>query len=1689
MNGQAIAQLLDASIDTEELVRTSSLASLRSIAASENKATSTLRAALAFLNANVATGNAQAKASTLRKRVHILRAVATIGEVGSMFISPDLAHDIARMAVEELLASNEKIAGWELSATHVLVSLCPLHMNLVLGELVERMKPGSPPNMSILYALESVASSASEAFVGGMARVASRIVPMLGSIKNWRLQVQIAAAFSAFCDAVNTTPGDVPSDISIAVNSVCDVFLSTWLLSGRGQVRGATARALGAMSKSMDRERMYNIGPELMKNLLTLLRREDPSSDSRVDLAMGLHGVMDSGVVGQLESTGQDLESVLTLLHPLVAVPPDYTRPNFNRARTELLRCVELLTTHHARNVIEKLVSNMASSSGETRTGTIMVMTHLINSCSDSIEESGMKESVLSGTIRLLNETDIDVRAAIAQLIVALGSANFLTRDSGRELVLFVVKQCRVSRDEISAYNKKKSGGWFGSGSGGNVSPTQLGRACERFVSALGQCATPSVWPLLFATLTDVQYGGQSVDAVCKCLVDVATGKSLGGEKVGDGGERKAVEEIVKKTTQTMPSVNFDGNPDLPSSHELFARLIVSAIYSTEKLQRQHAGDNHLEKQREQKEQQTVEVPSSLLLLSTVGQTLHSVVGESFHTKMMGSTGREVGSSTTTVPLDMLPNVYTLFCNIGKIATIRDGSWWNSVGNSLSHLSSSLFCNNSPLKSICYRCLGAVLSTVTSTDLPRKWTANMLKMVDHTDYIQRNGLGRAIEASATPPSGAVSRHIDIILQCLANVLRDECVVVKSGWFGSTDGDRTESQVRQTKATLLICWGHAALGTSAEALSRHLDAQFVGPMSDILNSIKNNSSVESHSLRSAFLHGATCLGQALNRKNTKIANGTNSAPSSKLTTRDEWLNMCCDWMQRFADDDSEGSSSGSTTTSNNNTRKRSPGTRVTRVALLKLMSELVQMTPFPSNDLRKRIVGVCLPILSDSEERDNEIDEMKDVIEPVATFLSSMLQTQQKEAVRFKLFKSFIFSQNDDVRLSNLISCPDEKVRRRALHAMSMLLNLHMKLFDNSSQHGTMAALYALVVPRVVDRHLSVQNIATSIVHRIVTNASKLKKDETFFTTNEMGQSIGTVLEAPSATQERLTCLRRLCAVFCPLMEEWKDIEQYAKVFISALNDDDPAAASSASECLLHLIDTRGKEFEQLVQLLVTTTTASTADIVQKDAGEKKTAASNSNNKLSKKQREEQIQLKEEEKKKRVLYPTCLMDGFYAMNERDRKTVSNDADQKHVSIQSAVLRQRARTMLTFAVRSLAHQHFTQSLDVLLSTTLPISSEILTSFVGLVCPPSSPRALDDEALPASCAEPMLQSVVQRCIVLLHSAPTGTKETPNSILSATHQVLQSMLAAPSSTMTSFVNEYFSHLICGIVLSIVSLATSLGDNPFVADAMTTCDILLRRAGRSELCSDLENIHQKITNIDVPVMLSKVILETTCSTTKKQIAVLQTMSNFNNSNDVGQRRTAVSVVSAIVALMDDGGDSSGACETTEHTKKMTELLLSKSMDSDNGVVRHSLLGLGQVAKYWTKNTFEQHAPGILNTTVGLMDAQDSVVADAALESLCIIIKHARSGIVAPLLLNICFRLHGALTHPSTISSTLICCFRLLENIGRFGVEHVQEKDMRTQLEEQMHRMLPLVVVQLRSSSFEVSVCLFHLLDLFPQLV
>ena len=220
-----------------------------------------------------------------------------------------------------------------------------------------------------------------------------------------------------------------------------------------------------------------------------------------------------------------------------------------------------------------------------------------------------------------------------------------------------------------------------------------------------------------------------------------------------------------------------------------------------------------------------------------------------------------------------------------------------------------------------------------------------------------------------------------------------------------------------------------------------------------------------------------------------------------------------------------------------------GGQSTDVSLLNLMSELIQMRPFPPNDVRKRLIEVCLPTLMHEEERENEQKEQEDVVQPVSNFFSSMLKTQKKEKVRLKLLRSLLFGSKskgkskgnsngkernlpeDETRLSHLIVSKENKVRKRALHVLSSLLNVHTTLSTKEdAEKGTkniLSDIYALVLPRVADRHLRVQNIATTIIHGIVSRATAMPS---FFKSTQ-GRMIGIVLESPSATQERLTCLR------------------------------------------------------------------------------------------------------------------------------------------------------------------------------------------------------------------------------------------------------------------------------------------------------------------------------------------------------------------------------------------------------------------------------------------------------------------------------------------------------------------------------------------------------------------------------------
>ena len=57
--------------------------------------------------------------------------------------------------------------------------------------------------------------------------------------------------------------------------------------------------------------------------------------------------------------------------------------------------------------------------------GTCVILKHLVNSTSKEISDAGMKEHLISGVLKLLSVNDLEVRAAFAQLIVAMGKLDF----------------------------------------------------------------------------------------------------------------------------------------------------------------------------------------------------------------------------------------------------------------------------------------------------------------------------------------------------------------------------------------------------------------------------------------------------------------------------------------------------------------------------------------------------------------------------------------------------------------------------------------------------------------------------------------------------------------------------------------------------------------------------------------------------------------------------------------------------------------------------------------------------------------------------------------------------------------------------------------------------------------------------------------------------------------------------------------------------------------------------------------------------------------------------------------------------------------------------------------------------------------------------------------------------------------
>jgi hypothetical protein len=1749
----AVVQLLDSCTDDEELVRTSALASLRAIArgAHGSYARNTMRATLAYLRANEAGGGrggsggggggpsssssasgATAKPASrkarVRMRVQISRAVLAVAEAGHAQFDAELAHEITRVCCGELevasAASGDEQhqgAARELVAAQTLVALSPSHMSILVDEILSRMKAGAIPNTSLVFALERLAAGLPDAFAPCLSRILSRLLPMLGGMAVvWKLQVQVAAAFTAFCEALSQSDAfasgadSLPDDVRASILSAFDIFQSSesWLGSPKAAVRGATARALGGMANYVSTERICaTSGTSTMApQIISLLSRGSPNDPSREGLAQGLHGLL---LHGGASVPPTDLSQILFQLQPLVAVPADYARPSFNRTRSELLRCVEALARANARSVVEHFVealssgassssgmvsassssSSSSSSSPNMQVGVAAVLTHVINHSKDHINQASIREIITSGILRVCNTNHLGVRAALSQIIVAMGTAGFLddargNRSSGgRELVLFVVRQCVYNDSDMVKWRAAQGKGWFSSGSENSVSPLQLSRAAERFVDGIGQCAQGAVWPTLFSTVPNAQYRG-AMTAVCKCLVNIAD------HNVAEGSD--------------VPPVPFDQDPDLPSSAEMFSRLMVAACC--------------LDVQDHSPHVDKVSVTPALLeagraakqLLQRVAPSLHPAVGKVFAKRGQGK--GSVGANNTTAPdAATQETLLGVLCEHAVSIATHDTMWWSSVGNALCEsLSNGAYDGCAALQASAYRILGVVVSQTRSSDLPRKWVDAMLLSVSHVDHEQCYGLARGLELAVTPSASISSAssgsllapHLDLVLQALAKVLRDECSVIKQGWFGSSKGDRTEAQVAATKGTLLLCWGHVCLGAPSDALQQRLDAQIVTNIMSVLADILHKKSGPSvGQLRDCFLHAITCVGNALDAR--RIQNSIYASQDIEFLPRDEVLGHICRWVDKMGAYSSESSLH-------------------VRVRGLNAIAALCSVAPALSINLQEHVLEIGLSTLSlptAAGMGSSEFD--RTCIKPVSNLVSVLLRLRGEEQMPAQLERFVFASEKSSDRsaqvgkLETHMSGEHVYQRLRALCVMSFLLrdfavNTDAREAEDTQQRledTVFIRLFCCIMPRVMDTDSEVREAGLGLLRDTVAMArgkaalarifgGEGTAPSTHSQKNKKGADVMRLLKG-SSLEERGTAVRALAERFYTEVsveeeEEEKEEKDHgggsrtlasqtnvlacAKGLLPSLNDVDPGAAQAGAEAFLMLVDMRASGAVDMVsQLLVSASLddAGESDIAgfgeSKSGGKSKKEKKNTSGKTTKK-------------------------GASSSETDEPPARPPLVAALQMMPAELYMRRVARTTVMFACRSLVHAHFEMSLNSLLASSLPLHDVILEIIVALAAPPATLRPMGSKQLPESATTSLLQRVVEHLMMTLNSSPPGTSSAPNGLLSAAHHALRAVLEAPSAAVTAFVDRYFTNLIGVVIMSISSLSCALqgGDSDggasenaslFLRDAFATADALLRRAGCDDVCELLNgpDVHGLKRNKkgDFPQALAGIVARTCGGTRESKTKVIHMMEQYVTSGDPGQRRVSLAIVVELVSYVPHAakkGKEKGAnAEEFDGTMQTSifDMLLGRAMDADAGVQSQALRGLGVATRTWSGQVFEGKAPAILNTVSGLLDAKTSIVADMALESLESIMVTIRLGLVEHILLNVCFRLQAALGSDAT--STLCRGLKLLRRIASMGLSQGEEKrDLTMQLVEQMHRMLPAVLVQLRSEVFEVSVLL-----------
>ncbi|KAK4730875.1 hypothetical protein R3W88_023863 [Solanum pinnatisectum] len=961
---------------------------------------------------------------------------------------------LAKIATSEVISTKELNTDWQRAAAGVLVSIGSHMPDLMMEEIFLHLSGSNSALPAMVQILADFASSDALQFTPHLKGVLARVVPILGNVRDIHRPI-FANAFKCWCQSCWQCSVDFPlssvvdADIMSFLNSAFELLLRVWAISRDLKVRLSSVEALGQMVGLITRTQLKAALPRLIPTILELYKRDQ--DDVAFVATCSLHNLLNASLLsenGPPLLDFEDLTVTLSTLLPVVCRSSDKKEhSDFSvglKTYNEVQHCFLTVGLVYPEDLFVFLLNKCKLKEEPLAVGALSVLKHLLPRLSEAWHS---KRPLLIEVVKLLlDELNLGVCKALAELIVVMASHCYLIGPSGELFIEYLVRHSAMyglHRDDTERSRELNSspGGYYPfvykkvEVKMDAVTLSELRAICEKGLLLI-TVTVPEMehvlWPFLLKLIIPRVYTG-AVATVCKCISELCR----------------------RRSSQSGAAVlECKARADIPHPEELFARLIVLL-------------HNPLAR-----EQLATQILTVLCYLAPLFPKNINMFWQDEIPKM-----KAYVSDTEDLKQDLSYQESWDDMIINFIAesldVIQDVDWVISLGNAFEkHY--ELYKPDDEHSALLHRCLGILLQKVHTRAYVRAKIDLMYKQANITIPTNRLGLAKAMGLVA-------ASHLDTVLDKLKDILDNvgQSIFQRFLSFFSDKAKMEESD--DIHAALALMYGYAAKYAPSTVIEARIDA-LVG-----VNMLSRLLHVRHPTAKQAVITAIDLLGQA-------VINAAESGISFPLKRRDQLLDYILTLMGR---DEEDGFSESNIEHLRTQSFALSACTTLVSVEP-KLTTETRNLVmkatigffglPNEPADVIDPLIGnlitlLCTILITSGEDGRSRAEQLLQILRKVDQYVSSSLDYQRKRgclAAHELLFKFRMICISGYCALGCRGTCTHREKTDRALHhTLSNLPSAFALPSRDALRLGDRTMMY---LPRCVDTNSEVRKVSVQILH-------------------------------------------------------------------------------------------------------------------------------------------------------------------------------------------------------------------------------------------------------------------------------------------------------------------------------------------------------------------------------------------------------------------------------------------------------------------------------------------------------------------------------------------------------------------------------------------------------------------------------